>query len=127
MPRKNTRASRQAGRQRRPAPGPQRVATPSGPLVREPEPATTSEAAASTAAPTELIVRPRSSQKVAASAPRAATTAPQRAFTPRAGTGSLSSDQVRAEIRFIRGDLMRMLITTALVVAFMIGALLILS
>lgn len=118
MPRKTSRGGRQVTKQRRrTTPRPQSlaqaapVAPPEGEVV-------------------EQVFRPRSSDGPLASAPRSAAvpTAPARPSTgpvrrPAVAAGaSLSTDQVRDEVRYIRRDIRRMLLTTLVVLAFMVAA-----
>ncbi len=61
-------------------------------------------------------------------APTPVATAPVRRPAGASATGGqLAAEQVRAEARYIRRDLIRMLVTTLIVVAFMVGANLILN
>lgn len=114
MPRKGSRAARQGGRNRRPSvttqPNrPQVVPTSTGPLGQ-----TVPDAGVATAPVTASVVEPRPAVT-------------RRPLPVAPAANSLASEQVRNEVSYIRKDLIRLLITTAAVIAFMIGALLLLS
>lgn len=102
MPRRTTRSGRQHYRPRRANPPTQR---------------STETAAATEAAP--VAAQPATPARTT-TAPAAPARAPRRPASTAAS--SLSSEQVRNEMRYIRSDLVRMLITTVVVVLFMVLA-----
>ena len=142
MPRKATKAARQSGRQRRPATARQ---VPAQAPVEAP--IETAVADVADGASTTMVIAPRSRTQRSAPSQRTQPAAPPREAqpaapveqpqprtparqaqqvrrpvpTPVAGS-SLASEQVRNEVRYIRGDITRLLLTTLAVIIFMFAA-----
>ncbi|MDP9382471.1 MAG: hypothetical protein M3Q29_20490 [Chloroflexota bacterium] len=108
MPRKTTRASRQSGGQRRVTVRPRHDA----PATQQP-----GQTAAATPTAEAPIATPPAS--VATSAPTRSVRRPGGVTNP---TGVLSTEQTRNEIRYIRSDLWKLLLSTVVVIIFMVAA-----
>ena len=111
MPRKSTKASRQASGHRKATVRPRR------------------NPAQGSAAASQAVGARQTAPSLAAAPPAAATATqarPVRRPAPSTG-GALSPEQVRNEGRYIRRDLVKMLLTTLVVLAFMVAANLIIN
>ncbi len=110
MPRKTTRGGRQAVRQRR--------TVGRGPSTLDQAPAGVADVPQDSVIPSITATSP-AALVAPASAPRPR---PAVGSRPTASGSSLSTEQVRNEFRYIRGDLVRLLVTTVAVTLFMVIA-----